>query len=163
MDAAKAELHRMTATEAVYDVRPLSVRIASSLSTSSFQTKLISAFAALALVLATVGLYGVLAFNVGRRSREIGIRMALGASPRSVIGSVFWRGFAMVLPGLAVGVLGAWIVGRSLQSQLFEISPSDPRTYAVGVAALLAAAFLACWMPARRASKVDPMVALRDE
>src|ERR1019366_3239288 len=69
MDAAKAELHRMTATEAVYDVRPLSVRIASSLSTSSFRTKLISAFAALALVLATVGLYGVLAFNVGRRSR----------------------------------------------------------------------------------------------
>ena len=162
-DAAKTQLRRMTATEAVYDVRPLTLRIASSISTNSFQTKLISAFAGLALLLASVGLYGVLAFNVGRRSREIGIRIALGASPGSVVGNVFLRGFAMVVPGLALGVLGAWLLARTLQNQLFEVSPTDPRTYAAGVAALLVSAFLACWFPARRAAKVDPMVALRDE
>lgn len=105
----------------------------------------------------------MLAFNVGRRSREIGIRMALGASPKSVIGNVFFRGYAMVVPGLAVGVAGAWMLGRYLQNQLFEVSATDPRIYSVCVVGLLMAAFLACWMPARRAAKVDPMVALRDE
>ncbi len=153
----------MTTTEAVYDVRPLSFRIAESISTRSFQSKLIGSFAAVALVLASVGLYGVLAFNVGRRSREIGIRMALGASPKSVFGNVFFRGFAMVIPGLALGVAAAWAVGHYLQSQLYEISANDPRTYLLGVLVLALSAFLACWLPARRAARVDPMVALRDE
>jgi putative ABC transport system permease protein len=153
----------MTATEAVYDVRPLRLRIASSISTNGFQSKLIGSFAAVALVLASVGLYGVLAFNVGRRSREIGIRIALGASRNSVVGNVFFRGFAMVIPGLAVGLVGAWMLAHYLQNQLFEVSASDPGTYAVGAVTLLLSAFLACWMPARRAANVDPMVALRDE
>jgi predicted permease len=163
IEAAKTQLRQMTTTEAVYDVRPLSFRIADSISTKSFQSKLIGSFAAVALVLASVGLYGVLAFNVGRRSREIGIRMALGASPKSVFGNVFFRGFAMVIPGLALGVAAAWAVGHYLQSQLYEISASDPRTYLSGVLVLAFSAFLACWLPARRAAKVDPMVALRDE
>jgi putative ABC transport system permease protein len=163
IEAAKAELRRMTATEAVYDVRPLSARITESISTRSFQTRLIGSFAAVALVLASVGLYGVLAFNVGRRSREIGIRIALGASPKSVFGNVFFRGFTMVVPGLFVGLLGAWALGRYLQSQLYEVSATDLRIYAMGVVTLLLSAFLACWLPARRAAKVDPMVALRDE
>ena len=163
IEAAKTELRQMTATEAVYDVRPLSSRVAESIATRSFQTKLIGSFAAVALILASVGLYGVLAFNVGRRSREIGIRMALGASPKSVFGNVFFRGIAMVIPGLVVGVLGAWVLGRYLQNQLYEVSATDPRIYMAGVVALLISAFLACWLPARRAAKVDPMVALRDE
>jgi putative ABC transport system permease protein len=163
IEAAKTQLRQMTATEAVYDVRPLSFRISESISTKSFQSKLIGSFAAVALLLASVGLYGVLAFNVGRRSREIGIRMALGASPKSVVGNVFFRGIAMVIPGLAVGVVAAWALGHYLQSQLYEISANDPRTYGVGVLALSLAAFMACWLPARRAAKVDPMVALRDE
>ena len=117
----------------------------------------------MALILATVGLYGVLAFNVGRRSREIGIRMALGASPKSVVANVFLRGFAMVVPGLVFGVAAAWLLGRYLQNQLYQISAGDPRTYGVCVLALALAAFLACWLPARRAAKVDPMVALRDD
>ena len=163
IEAAKTQLRQMTATEAVYDVRPLSFRISESISTKSFQSKLIGSFAAVALLLASVGLYGVLAFNVGRRSREIGIRMALGASPKSVVGNVFFRGIAMVIPGLAVGVVAAWALGHYLQSQLYEISANDPRTYGVGVLALSLSAFMACWLPARRAAKVDPMVALRDE
>lgn len=163
VQAAKTQLHQMTTTEAVYDVRPLATRITDSISTRSFQTELIGAFAAVALILAGVGLYGVLAFNVGRRSREIGIRMALGASPKTVIGNVFSRGFAMVVPGLALGLLGAWLLGRSVQSQLYAVSVTDPATYATGVAVILVATVLACWVPARRASKVDPMAALREE
>ena len=163
IQAAKAQLRQMTSTEAIYDVRPLPARISASIATRSFQTQLLSSFAAVALILAAVGLYGVLAFNVGRRSREIGIRMALGASPRAVIGNVFVRGFALVVPGLAVGVLGAWLLCRSLQSQLYAISATDPGTYTMGVLALLLAAVFACWVPARRASKVDPVEALRAE
>jgi putative ABC transport system permease protein len=89
--------------------------------------------------------------------------MALGASPESVFGNVFFRGFAMVIPGLVLGVAAAWAVGHYLQSQLYEISANDPRTYLLGVLFLSIAAFLACWLPARRAAKVDPMIALRDE
>jgi predicted permease len=162
-DAARAQLRQMTTTEPVYDVRPLATRVADSISGQTFQSKLIGAFAAVALVLASFGLYGVLAFTVGRRTREIGIRMALGAPRKSVAANVFLRGFAMVIPGLVIGSFGAWMVGRSLASQLFEISPSDPRTYEAALLPLLLAAVLACWLPARRAVKVDPMVALREE
>ena len=91
--------------------------MADSISGQTFQSKLIGAFAGVALVLASFGLYGVLAFNVGRRTREIGIRMALGAPRVAVAGNVFLRGFAMVIPGLAMGCFGAWLVGRSLASQ----------------------------------------------
>jgi predicted permease len=163
IETVKKQLRQMTATEAVYDVRPLSVRVAASISTTTFQSRLIGSFAAVALVLASVGLYGVLAFNVGRRSREIGIRMALGASRKSVVGNIFFRGFAMVIPGLAVGLVGAWMLGHSLRNQLYDIPATDSCTYAACVLALLLSAFLACWLPARRAAKVDPMVALRDE
>jgi ABC-type antimicrobial peptide transport system permease subunit len=89
--------------------------------------------------------------------------MALGAPRQSVVGNVFFRGFAMVIPGLAIGSAGAWMLGRYLQNQLYEISANDPRTYVVALLNMLLAAFLACWLPARRAAGVDPMVALRDE
>lgn len=80
-----------------------------------------------------------------------------------MIGNIFFRGFAVVVPGLAIGGAGAWMLGRYLQSQLFEVSANDMRTYAAALATMLLAAFLACWLPARRAANVDPMVALRDE
>jgi putative ABC transport system permease protein len=163
IESVRTQMRQMTATEPAYDIRPLDSLIAGSISGQSFQSKLIGSFAALALVLAFFGLYGVLTFNVGRRTREIGIRMALGATRESVIGNIFFRGFAMVVPGLAIGGAGAWMLGRYLQSQLFEVSPNDMRTYAAALATMLLAAFLACWLPARRAANVDPMVALRDE
>jgi len=163
IEAAKDELRRMTATEPVYDMRPLSSRVAESISTRSFQTRLIGWFAGLALLIASVGLYGLLAFNVGRRSREIGIRIALGAAPKSVVENVFFRGFSLVIPGLAMGLLGGWGVGRYLRSQLYRVSTTDPLTYAAAALALLLSAFLACLLPARRAAKVDPMAALRKE
>lgn len=163
MDSVKTQMRQMTATEPAYDIRPLNSRVAASISGQSFQSKLIGSFAALALILAFFGLYGVLAFNVGRRSREIGIRMALGAPRESVVANVFLRGFAMVVPGLVIGATGAWALGRYLQSQLYEISATDQRTYAAALLTMLSAAFMACWLPARRAAGVDPMVALRDE
>jgi predicted permease len=163
IEAARKQLQQMTATEAVYDVLPLSARVADSIAGKSFQSKLISLFAALALLLASVGLYGVLSFNVGSRTREIGIRIALGASPNVVVRNVFFRGFARVIPGVAGGMTGAWLLGHYLQNQLSGISSTDPRTYVACAVSLLLSAFLACWIPARRAAKVDPMVALRDE
>ncbi len=163
VEAAKNQLRRMTTTEAVYDVEPLAARVSASIATRTFQARLLSGFAAVALILASVGLYGVLAFNVGRRSREIGIRMALGASPRKVIGNVLLRGLALVVPGVVAGLLGAWALGSSLESQLYAVTATDGETYALGAAALLFAALLACWVPARRAAKVDPVEALRAE
>ncbi len=161
--AAKAELRRMTTTEPVYDVRLISSRIAESISGRSFQTHLVSLFAGVALLLASVGVYGVLAFSVGRRTREIGVRIALGASPKYAVGNVFYRGFTLVLPGLILGLLGAWALGRYIESQLYGVTVADPLTYAIGSLTLLLSAGLACWIPARRAAKVDPMEALRYE
>lgn len=153
----------MTTTEVVYDVRLLSSRIADSISSKSFQTELISWFAGLAVLLACVGLYGLLAFIVGRRTREIGIRIALGASPASVLKTVIGRGFALVVPGLTLGLLRAWAEGRYLQNQLYGVFATDPLTYTVGALWLLVSAFLACWLTARRTSRVDPTGTLRQE
>jgi ABC-type antimicrobial peptide transport system permease subunit len=163
IDAARAELRKMTTTEPVYDVRLISSRIAESISGRSFQTQLVSLFAGVALLLASVGVYGVLAFSVSRRTREIGVRIALGASPRHTIWNVMSRGLTFVLPGLVLGLLGAWALGRYIESQLYGVTVTDPLTYAIGSLTLLFSAVLACWIPARRAAKIDPMEALRYE
>jgi len=163
IDAAKAELRKLTTTEPVYDVRPISSRITASISGQSFKTLLMSLFAGIALLLASVGIYGVLAFSVNRRTREIGVRIALGASPRHTIWNVLSRGFTFVLPGLVLGLLGAWAFGRTIESQLYGVTVTDPLTYAIGSLTLLLSAVLACWIPAWRAAKTNPMEALRYE
>ena len=120
-------------------------------------------FAGTGLVLSALGLYGVLAFSVARRTREIGIRMALGAARREVIELVVGQGMRLAIIGLVLGVAGALVAGRLLRSFLFGVAPNDFLTF-VGVAALLSVvALFACWLPARRAARVDPMVALRSE
>jgi ABC-type antimicrobial peptide transport system permease subunit len=124
---------------------------------------LLAAFAGLALLLASLGIYGVLSFFVAQHTQEIGVRLALGAQPRSILALVLGKGMRLALLGLGLGLCGALLLTRLIESQLYGVSASDPVTYA-GLALLLAfVALLACYLPARRAMKVDPMVALRYE
>ncbi|MGH7539450.1 MAG: FtsX-like permease family protein, partial [Gemmatimonadota bacterium] len=136
---------------------------AASLAPDRFLSTLLGLFAVLALVLGAVGIYGVMVFMVSRRTREIGVRMALGARPADVLRAVMTRGVWLVLGGLALGTLGAVAASRALSSLLFEVSPTDPVTLIAVAAVLAAAALFACWWPARRATRVDPAVTLRAE
>jgi putative ABC transport system permease protein len=146
-----------------YGVRPLDYLVSTALASRRFTTQLLGGFAALALVLAAVGIYGVMAFTVGQRTREIGIRMALGARPQSVIQLVLRQALMLAACGVVFGGAAAVLVSRLISKMLFEVRPTDPLTY-VGIAALLAlTAAVAAWRPAHKASAVDPIVALRAE
>jgi putative ABC transport system permease protein len=128
-----------------------------------FNMGLYAVFAGTALLLAMIGIYGVLGFSVTQRTREVGIRMALGARQSDVLCRVLGHGMLLVTAGALVGLAGAWVMSRVLQSQLFGIGATDPITYAAGVLVLLLIAFVAAWLPAHRAAKIDPMEALRCE
>jgi putative ABC transport system permease protein len=128
-----------------------------------FNTTLLTLFACLALVLALVGIYGVTAYAVTQRSRELGIRMALGAHPGQVVGLLVRENLRRVALGVALGLAGAFGVTRVLKSLLFEVTPSDAVTFTATALLLAAVALAATWWPARRATRVDPVVALRTE
>jgi putative ABC transport system permease protein len=130
---------------------------------SIFEFHLLSAFSIVALVIALVGIYGVVAYAVSQRKREIGIRMALGALPGDVASLVLKQGARLVAAGLGLGLLGALASGRLLESRLYQVSATDPLTLGAVATFFAAIAALACWIPARRAAKVDPIVALRAE
>ena len=149
--------------EPIRDVRVLAERIDNSTAGRRFNRNLFACFAATALALAAIGLYGVLAFNIGRRTREIGIRVALGATRYDIVHNVVARGLALVLPGVAIGLGCALGLGRVLQSQLFEIGAADPSTFLIGALLMLLTALAACLVPARRAMRVNPTEALRAE
>ena len=127
------------------------------------QMMLLGAFAALALVLASIGLYGVLSYGVTQRAREIGLRMALGASGSSVVAMVVRHGLALTGIGIAIGLAGSWAATRSLKNLLYGVTATDPVTFAEVAALLTVIALAACWIPARRASNVDPIIVLREE
>jgi ABC-type antimicrobial peptide transport system permease subunit len=147
----------------LFDIRTMQERVEETWATPRLMSFLLGAFALLALLLAVVGLYGVMAYNGVRRMREIGVRLALGARRRQIIAMMLRQGMRLLGVGLVIGFLASLAASRVLRSVLFEINPTDPLTYA-GVALLLAAvALLACWIPARRASRVDPMITLRSE
>ncbi len=148
---------------AAEDARTLEDVVNSSVAGPRFDALLVGLFAGLGLVLAAVGLYGVLAFLVGERTVEIGVRMALGAEPRQVVRLVVGQGLWMMAGGALAGLAGALVVGRWLRSLLFGVSPLDPFTLVAACAALAVAGAAACYLPARRAARVDPMVALRAE
>jgi putative ABC transport system permease protein len=120
-------------------------------------------FAAASLVIAILGQYAVLAFIMKRRTRDFGVRMALGASARQILGSVIREGLRLTALGLVIGSALSLVSGRALRSLLFGVTSTDPLTYAGVVAVLTCASLIACWIPGSRASRVDPMEALRDE
>jgi putative ABC transport system permease protein len=147
----------------VYDAFTLESMVDRALGQPRFYVLLLSVFATLALVLAVVGIYGVIAYAVQQRSREIGIRIALGASTERVVGMVVLRGLTLAVIGVALGTAGAYAVTRVLQSLLFGVSARDPLTFAAVAALLGGVAVLASWIPARRAARVDPLTAMRAE
>ena len=146
-----------------YDIALLDDRLAGQENASRSLTVLASIYALLALFLAAFGLFGVLAQAVSRRTNEIGIRMALGAHPRTILAMVLREGMRLTLAGITVGMAGAFFLTRVISSLLFGVSSGDPMVYLAIAMLLLAVAAAACWIPARRATRVDPMVALRCE
>jgi len=147
----------------LYQARPIEQLLSESVAPRRFNMLLVGAFAGLALLLASIGIYGVMSYSVSQHTREIGIRMALGAGSRDVLRLIVRQGMTLVSIGLALGVAGALALTRVMSSLLFEVQPADPLTF-VSVSVLLAAvAFAASYLPARRATRVDPMVALRYE
>jgi ABC-type antimicrobial peptide transport system permease subunit len=145
------------------EVRALSEQVQSTIAQERMMATLASGFGLLALILACVGVYGLLAYGVARRTREIGIRMALGAQRRGVVALILggaWRPLAL---GLAIGLPAAWAASRWIQSLLFGLNPTDPVAIVAPVLLLVVVAHVAAYLPARRASRVDPLVALRHE
>jgi putative ABC transport system permease protein len=147
----------------VYDLRPMQERVAETWSTPRLMAFLLAAFAVLAFSLAVVGLYGVMAYNGMRRTREIGVRLALGARRRQIVSMMLTQGMRLLAVGVVIGVAGAFAASRLLRSLLFEVNAADPLIYATVTLVLGVAAALACWIPAHRASRTDPMITLRAE
>jgi predicted permease len=161
--AAARGIAREEAPDAPLRFRTFAQIYSASLGSRRFNLTLVTVFALAALLLAVAGVYGVVAYGVAQRTREIGVRMALGARSGDVLRLILGQGLATTLAGVTIGVAGSFATARTIQSLLFGVPPTDPPTF-VGVAALLlAVAGLACYLPARRATKVDPALALRDE
>jgi putative ABC transport system permease protein len=161
--ALKRELAAIDPDQPISNVRAIKTDMVAQLAPRRFVMMLLSAFAALALILAALGLYGVLAFNLSRRTREMGIRIALGAQRGDIVRLALGFGLKLTLLGLLAGGLGAVGASRLLASLLYQVRPGDPTTLAIAVLVLGASGLAACWFPARQAAAVDPLVALRTE
>jgi putative ABC transport system permease protein len=161
--AVRAAIWTVDPEQPVWKLRSMASLLARDAAMPRFTVVLTAAFALLALLLAAIGVYGVMSYAVAQRTHEVGIRMALGAEPRQVVGSVLERGLRIVLGGALFGMVGALGAAQLLRHQLFGVGAADPVVFAAAPATLVAVALVACWLPARRAARVDPVVALRSE
>lgn len=163
MAAAREVIRAHDPTVPLMPARTMQAVVNEAVAVRRFQMYLVSGFAIAALLLASLGIFGVVSFAAARRTQEMGVRLALGAKASSVVRMVIAQGMYPVIFGLIAGVLAALALGRFIASQLFQVSPQDPWTIATVVTVLMMAAAFACWLPARRASKTDPMLALRGD
>ena len=159
----KQEIYAIDKDQPVTRVTPLDELIAGSLARQRFLTGLLGVFSALALLLAAIGIYGVVAYNVGQRTTEFGVRLALGALPGDVLRLVLGRCARLIGAGLGVGLALALAAGRMLSAELYQTKSYDPLVFAAIAGLLALVALIACLLPARRATRVDPMAALRSE
>ncbi len=163
VEAARRQVAFFAKNEPIYHVETLDQYLAQSVVLPRLVTLLLSGFAGLALLLACVGVYGVISYIVVQRTREVGIRMALGAQKSDVLRMIVGQGIRPALAGLAIGIVGALKLTRLLSSLLYGVTPTDPLTFASVSLILVSVALLACYIPARRAARVDPMVSLHHE
>ena len=163
MPQVRSALQAVAPTQPLYQVFTMNEVIERSLANRRLTLSLLGIFAAVALVLSAAGLYGVIAYLVAQRTREIGIRMALGAGRRQVLGMVMRQGARLVFGGLALGLVGAFAFSRVLGNMLYGVDARDPVTFAVVATMLGGIALVATLIPARRATRVDPMLAIRSE
>jgi len=161
--AMRNQVREIEPNEPVNQVVAMSERLSNSVAQRRFQTLLLGVFAGIALVIATIGIYGVVSYAVSQRTQEIGIRMALGAQAGDVLRMMVWRGMSLTLIGVALGVAAALALTGVMKNLLFNVSATDPATFALIALLLIGVAFVAIYIPARRATKVDPLIALRSE
>jgi predicted permease len=161
--AIREAVHAVDPAEPVYDVKTMDQRVAASLGPHRLVVSLLGFFSVIALLMAALGLYGVINYSVAQRTQEMSIRVALGAQRTQVLGLVIGHGLRLACFGILLGLLGALALARLVSNQLFQTSTFDPLTLAITALVLLVIALLACYIPARRATRVDPMVALRHE
>jgi putative ABC transport system permease protein len=161
--SVRERIHAIDPDAPVFAIQTMDDLLASSAASNRFQMLLFSIFAAVGVVLAAVGIYGVISYSVTQRTHEIGIRMALGAERRQVLKLIVGHGMLLALLGVGIGIAGALALGRLMAGLLYAVKPNDPATFVVVSLVLTVVAFLASYIPARRATKVDPMVALRYE
>jgi ABC-type antimicrobial peptide transport system permease subunit len=147
----------------IYDVLTLDERIAGAVARPRFNAALVAGFAAAALLIASLGVYGMLSYSVSSRLREIGVRLALGAAPDRIVRFILAEGLRLAVLGVALGLLGALVAGRLMRSLVVDVNPSDPRILAGVSIVMVIVACLAAFLPARRASVVDPIVVLRQK
>jgi predicted permease len=159
--ALRAAVRRVDKNAPVYGAAPLERQLGSYLTQRRFQTSLLTGFSLVALLMAAVGIYGLIQYSIATRTREIGLRMAIGAQGRDIFRMIIGEGLTLSLTGVALGLMGAWWLGRAVSNLLFGVSASDPLTFGAVSLLLTTVAIAACYFPARRAMRVDPILALR--
>jgi len=161
--AIKREIRAIDKDQPIAQVQTLDDKLSESIAPQRFTLLLLGIFALMALSLASAGIYGLMSYAVTQRTHEIGVRMALGARQVDVLKLMVRQGMGLVVIGVALGLAGAFATTRLMSALLFDVTAKDPVTFAVVTAVLTIVAFVACYLPARRATKVDPLVALRYE